>query len=79
MRLRLRSRRDQVLATERALDAIDRLFKTAGGRSLDRGNPIERAWRDAHAGGVHVANEVERTLALYGRGAIGLPVADSMV
>ena len=79
MRLRLRSRRDQVLSTERALDAITKLFKTAGGHSLNRGNPIERAWRDAHAGGVHVANEAERALALYGRGAFGLPIEDNMV
>ncbi|MFC9789020.1 3-hydroxy-9,10-secoandrosta-1,3,5(10)-triene-9,17-dione monooxygenase oxygenase subunit [Rhodococcus sp. NPDC127528] len=79
MQLRLRARRDQVLGTERALDAIDKLFKTAGGQSLERGNPIERAWRDAHAGGVHVANETERALALYGRGAFGLPVEDNMV
>lgn len=79
MQLRLRARRDQVLGTERALDAIEQLFKTAGGQSLDRGNPIERAWRDAHAGGVHVANDTERALQLYGRGAFGLPIEDNMV
>ncbi|MFD4182763.1 acyl-CoA dehydrogenase family protein, partial [Rhodococcus sp. NPDC058514] len=79
MQLRLRARRDQVLGTERALDAIEQLFKTAGGQSLDRGNPIERAWRDAHAGGVHVANDAERALSLYGRGAFGLPVEDTMI
>lgn len=77
--LRVRARRDQVLATERALVAIDLLFKTAGGHSLRHGNPIERAWRDAHAGSVHVANDVERTLALYGRSAFGLPVEDNLV
>jgi 3-hydroxy-9,10-secoandrosta-1,3,5(10)-triene-9,17-dione monooxygenase len=79
MELRLRTRRDQVLGTERALRAIDLLFKTAGGNSLHRGNPIERAWRDAHAGSVHVANDVERALAGYGRHRLGLPVQDSLV
>ncbi|AWK70342.1 flavin-dependent monooxygenase [Rhodococcus oxybenzonivorans] len=79
MALRLRVRRDQVRATERALDAIDLLFKTAGASSLSRGNAIERAWRDAHAGSVHVANEPERALALFGRGAFGLPVEDNLV
>ncbi|MHA4852844.1 MULTISPECIES: 3-hydroxy-9,10-secoandrosta-1,3,5(10)-triene-9,17-dione monooxygenase oxygenase subunit [unclassified Rhodococcus (in: high G+C Gram-positive bacteria)] len=79
MALRLRVRRDQVRATERALEAIDLLFKTAGGSSLSRGNAIERAWRDAHAGSVHVANEPERALALFGRGAFGLPVEDNLV
>ncbi|MCW8220774.1 3-hydroxy-9,10-secoandrosta-1,3,5(10)-triene-9,17-dione monooxygenase oxygenase subunit [Streptomyces griseolus] len=77
--LRLRARRDQVRGTERAVAAIDLLFKTAGGSSLRRGNPVERAWRDAHAGSVHVANDVERALAMYGRGAFGLTVEDNLV
>ena len=79
MELRLRTRRDQVRATERALDAIDTLFKTAGGNSLRRGNPIELAWRDAHAGSVHVANDVERALAMYGRGRFGFEVEDNLI
>lgn len=79
MSMRLRVRRDQVRGTERALEAIDVLFKTAGGNSLSRGNPIERAWRDAHAGSVHVANDADRALAMYGRGAFGLPVEDNLV
>ncbi|TSD97105.1 flavin-dependent monooxygenase [Gordonia rubripertincta] len=79
MWMRLRARRDQVRATERCLEAIDMLFKTAGGNSLSRGNPIERAWRDAHAGSVHVANEPARALALYGKGAFGLPIEDNLV
>ncbi|WP_182907477.1 3-hydroxy-9,10-secoandrosta-1,3,5(10)-triene-9,17-dione monooxygenase oxygenase subunit [Microbispora sp. H13382] len=77
--LRLRVRRDQVRATERALEEIDILFKTAGGNSLSRGNPIERAWRDAHAGSVHVANDVERALAMYGKGEFGLAVEDNLI
>ncbi|WP_433501188.1 3-hydroxy-9,10-secoandrosta-1,3,5(10)-triene-9,17-dione monooxygenase oxygenase subunit [Sphaerimonospora sp. CA-214678] len=79
MELRLRARRDQVRGTERALEAIDILFKTAGGNSLGRGNPIERAWRDAHAGSLHVANDVERALAMYGRGEFGLTVEDNLI
>ncbi|WP_433873689.1 3-hydroxy-9,10-secoandrosta-1,3,5(10)-triene-9,17-dione monooxygenase oxygenase subunit [Saccharopolyspora sp. CA-218241] len=77
--LRLRARRDQVHGTERALEAVDRLFAMAGGRALRRGDPIERAWRDVHAGGMHAANDVERTLALYGRGAFGFDVEDNLV
>ncbi|RAY13365.1 flavin-dependent monooxygenase [Actinomadura craniellae] len=79
MELRLRVRRDQVRGTERAIEAIDVLFKTAGGNSLRRGSLIERAWRDAHAGSVHVANDVERALAMYGKGAFGLTVEDNLV
>jgi len=79
MELRLRTRRDQVRATERAVQAVDLLFETAGGTSLQRGNVIERAWRDVHAGSMHVANEAARTLALYGRGAFGLDVEEHLV
>lgn len=78
MELRLRARRDQVRGTERALDAIDLLFTNSGGRSLKTG-PIERAWRDAHAGSVHAANDTERWLAMYGRGAFGLEIKDAMI
>jgi len=77
--LRLRVRRDQVMGVERAIEAVDLLFKTAGGNSLRSGDPVERAWRDAHAGSVHVANDVERTLAFYGRGEFGLTVEDNLV
>ncbi|WP_016910227.1 3-hydroxy-9,10-secoandrosta-1,3,5(10)-triene-9,17-dione monooxygenase oxygenase subunit [Streptomyces xiaopingdaonensis] len=79
LELRLRTRRDQVRATERATYAVDELFRTAGGMSLHRGHPIERAWRDAHAGSVHVANDPERALAMYGQGAFGLSVEDNLV
>ncbi|MPY79418.1 MAG: flavin-dependent monooxygenase [Actinophytocola sp.] len=77
--LRLRARRDQVRGTERAIEAIELLFANSGGHSLKSGNPIERHWRDAHAGSVHVANDVERALALFGQGEFGLPVADRLV
>lgn len=79
MELRVRTRRDQVRGTERALEAIDILFKTAGGNSLKRGNPIERSWRDAHAGSVHVANDTERALAMYGRHEFGFTIEDNLV
>jgi 3-hydroxy-9,10-secoandrosta-1,3,5(10)-triene-9,17-dione monooxygenase len=79
MELRLRARRDQVRATERCVEAIALLFKNSGGHSLKNGNPIERAWRDANAGSVHAANDTERWLAMYGKGAFGLPTEDAMV
>ncbi|MFC9997903.1 3-hydroxy-9,10-secoandrosta-1,3,5(10)-triene-9,17-dione monooxygenase oxygenase subunit [Nocardia sp. NPDC127526] len=77
--LRLRTRRDQVRGTERALEAIDLLFKNSGGHSIRRPNPIERHWRDAHAGSVHAINDVERALAMFGKGAMGLEVTDRML
>jgi len=64
--LRLRVRRDQVLGTQRAIDAIDALFEASGGRALAEGTYLQRAWRDAHAGRVHAANDPERALKLFG-------------
>ena len=66
LELRLRVRRDQVLGTQRAIDAIDALFEASGGRALAEGTYLQRAWRDAHAGRVHAANDPERALQMYG-------------
>jgi 3-hydroxy-9,10-secoandrosta-1,3,5(10)-triene-9,17-dione monooxygenase len=64
--LRLKVRRDQVMGTERAVGAIDTLFEASGGRALAEGTYLQRAWRDAHAGRVHAANDPERALLMYG-------------
>ncbi|WP_127781876.1 3-hydroxy-9,10-secoandrosta-1,3,5(10)-triene-9,17-dione monooxygenase oxygenase subunit [Rhodococcus sp. X156] len=79
MSLRLRARRDQVRATGRAIGAVDRLFENSGASALQNGTPIQRFWRDAHAGRVHAANEPERAYVMYGSGEFGLPITDSMV
>lgn len=72
--LRLRVRRDQVLGTAQAIRAIDLLFENSGGRALKVGTPIQRFWRDAHAGRVHAINDPERALSTFGRGEFGLEV-----
>ncbi|TNC29038.1 3-hydroxy-9,10-secoandrosta-1,3,5(10)-triene-9,17-dione monooxygenase oxygenase subunit [Amycolatopsis alkalitolerans] len=76
---RLRVRRDQVRGTERAIAAVDRLFENSGGRALKVGTPIQRFWRDAHAGRVHAANDPERAYTMFGTGEFGLPVENAMV
>jgi 3-hydroxy-9,10-secoandrosta-1,3,5(10)-triene-9,17-dione monooxygenase len=78
--LRLRVRRDQVRGTGQAISAVDRLFENSGGRALARGTPIQRFWRDAHAGRVHAINDPERALTMFGRGEFGLRIQpDGMV
>jgi 3-hydroxy-9,10-secoandrosta-1,3,5(10)-triene-9,17-dione monooxygenase len=79
MRLRLRIRRDQVRGTGQAINAVDRLFENSGGRALAVGTPIQRFWRDAHAGRVHAINDPERALVMFGRGEFGLPITDAML
>lgn len=76
--LRLRVRRDQVLGTQRAIDAIDDLFEASGGRALAQGTYLQRAWRDAHAGRVHAANDPERALQMYGMFEFGHKVDPGM-
>ena len=72
--LRLRVRRDQVRGTGQAIRAVDLLFENSGGRALKTGTPIQRFWRDAHAGRVHAINDPERALSMFGRGEFGLDV-----
>ena len=76
--LRLKVRRDQVLGSQRALDAIDALFEASGGRALAEGTYLQRAWRDAHAGRVHAANDPERALQMYGAHEFGHKIDPGM-
>ncbi|HET8561448.1 MAG TPA: flavin-dependent monooxygenase [Marmoricola sp.] len=76
--LRLKVRRDQVLGTQRAIDAIDSLFEASGGRALAEGTYLQRAWRDAHAGRVHAANDPERALQMYGAHQFGHKIDPGM-
>ncbi|MGJ6121889.1 flavin-dependent monooxygenase [Mycolicibacterium sp. Y3] len=77
--LRARARRDQVRATARSIASIDLLFESAGATALVTGAPLQRFWRDAHAGRVHAANEPERAYLIFGNNEFGLPPADTMV
>ena len=56
MLVRARGRRDQVQGSWRAVGAVDDLFTRSGGAALRRGNPLQRLWRDAHAGLNHAVN-----------------------
>ena len=76
--LRLKVRRDQVLGTQRAIDAIDALFEASGGRALAEGTYLQRAWRDAHAGRVHAANDPERALQMFGAHEFGHKIDPGM-
>ncbi|POX57375.1 flavin-dependent monooxygenase [Streptomyces sp. Ru71] len=79
MALRTRTRRDQVLATERSVAALDLLMENAGGNAMRTGpHPVQRAWRDAHTGRGHAANDPERALVMFGQSALGMDIHDSM-
>ncbi|GAA3685731.1 acyl-CoA dehydrogenase family protein [Arthrobacter ginkgonis] len=69
---RLEFRTDQVRASRRAVDAVDRLFTFAGGGSLRLEQPFQRYWRDAHAAMNHVCNIAEAIYQGYGQDTFGL-------
>ena len=77
--LRARARRDQVRATTRSIASIDRLFEASGATALANDTPLQRFWRDAHAGRVHAANDAERAYLIFGNHEFGLPQQDTMV
>jgi 3-hydroxy-9,10-secoandrosta-1,3,5(10)-triene-9,17-dione monooxygenase len=78
LKTRLKVRRDQVLGSQRAIDAIDSLFEASGGRALAEGTYLQRAWRDAHAGRVHAANDPERALQMFGAHEFGHKIDPGM-
>ncbi|QXJ22449.1 flavin-dependent monooxygenase [Actinomadura graeca] len=78
--LRTRLRRDQVLATERAVRAVDLLMENAGGGAMRVGDSVlQRAWRDVHTARGHTTNDPEKALALFGKHAFGFDVDDPML
>ena len=46
-------RRSQVRAVWRAVGAVDQIFARSGGNALRMDKPLQRYWRDAHAGMAH--------------------------
>jgi len=70
----LRTRRDQVMAAERAVRAI-RTIMQRGVQNVDAGL-LERIWRDVQTARMHVSSNVEQVLAVVGRFALGLDVDD---
>lgn len=79
MELRATLRRDQVRAAERAIDAVDRVFESSGASAIALSHPIQRFWRDAHAARVHVANDPESALKLFGDIEFGETVEQGML
>jgi len=65
--LRAIGRRSQVSAAWRAVRAVDEIFARSGGGALQLGTPMQRFWRDAHAGlahAIHVPGSIYHASAL---------------
>ncbi|WP_255799523.1 acyl-CoA dehydrogenase family protein [Mycobacteroides abscessus] len=68
---RAAGRRTQVRAVWRAVSAVDEIFSRSGGNALRMDKPLQRYWRDAHAGvahAIHVPGTVYHASALSSLG-----------
>lgn len=74
-----RSRRDQVQASHRAIAVIDDIFDRSGAGAISSSNPMQRLWRDAHAGRHHTANSIDRSLQSYALTTMGFPPIDVLL
>lgn len=70
--LMLRTRRDQVMAAERAARTVGVLVSNPGTGTDNV--LLERIWRDVQTGRMHVSSKVDQVLAVAGRYALGLDV-----
>ncbi len=70
--VRLRNRRDQAFCVRLLVAAIDALFLTAGGQGLFLEQPLQRAWRDAHAAASHISLNWDAAGSMYGQFMLGL-------
>jgi 3-hydroxy-9,10-secoandrosta-1,3,5(10)-triene-9,17-dione monooxygenase len=69
---RARYRRDGAYAATLCTRAVDVLFQATGGGAIYARNPLQRAFRDAHAANAHYVLNWDINGALYGRVALGL-------
>jgi alkylation response protein AidB-like acyl-CoA dehydrogenase len=68
---RAMGRRTQIRAAWRAVMATDQIFARSGGNALRMDKPLQRFWRDAHAGlnhAIHVPSTVYHAAALSSLG-----------
>ncbi|MGV0791499.1 acyl-CoA dehydrogenase family protein [Mycolicibacterium sp. XJ1819] len=73
----LRTRRDQVMAADRAVRAVSTVVQNAADAAdaVDAGL-LDRVWRDVQTARLHVSSNVEQVLSVAGRFALGLDVDD---
>jgi 3-hydroxy-9,10-secoandrosta-1,3,5(10)-triene-9,17-dione monooxygenase len=70
--MRAGGRRDQVRGSFRAMAAVDRIFSASGGNALRMDKPLQRFWRDGHAGLNHAVNVTGPIYNAYAAATMGL-------
>jgi len=74
MDVRLLARRSQSFIANEAKTAVDLIFDAAGGRCLQHGHPLQRAWRDVAAVNHHISLNFDAVMSMYGQFVFGLPL-----
>ena len=72
-------RRDMSYAVVMATQAAELLFKSTGGQGLFESQPVQRAYRDLHALGAHVATNWDLPSASYGSVILGGAPTDTLL
>lgn len=70
---RARNKGDLGYAVSLATEAIDLLFDSGGGGGVFNHSRVQRFWRDAHAGAMHISLNRDALFTLRGRITLGLP------
>ncbi len=70
---RARNKGDLGFAVSLATQAIDQLFESGGGGGMFTKSTVQRFWRDAHAGAMHISMNRDALFTLRGRVTLGLP------
>ena len=71
-------RRNQVRSAWRAVSALDEIFARSGGNAMRRSNPMQRFWRDAHAGLGHMIHVPGAAYHGNALAQMGLELPESM-
>ncbi|MBV8536069.1 MAG: acyl-CoA dehydrogenase family protein [Alphaproteobacteria bacterium] len=66
-------------ACKLCVSAVERLYPLGGAQGLAAGDPLQRAWRDAHAVSAHIALVWDIQAANYGALRLGLPCPDPRI
>jgi 3-hydroxy-9,10-secoandrosta-1,3,5(10)-triene-9,17-dione monooxygenase len=74
-----RWRRDGAYAARLAAQAVDTIFAAAGGAANYRKNPLQRHFRDVHAGLSHIGVSWDANAPEFARTAPGLPIGNPNV
>ena len=69
---KVRYRRDAAFSVRQCVRAVDLIMEMYGGGGLYDHQPIQRAWRDAHAGAAHISFSFDTVGATYGKVMLGL-------